>query len=148
MTQAIAEISNTKMIDPMISIGGQPTIEQLAALSREGFDVIIQINVEDAPNHIKNEAYHADLNSMAHFGVDMSYSEPDIEDVYIFCDLLNRNEDKRVFVHCADGFFASTLLVIYKMLTENIALEDAMASYTVPNWHVNDRWFELLKDIA
>ena len=145
MTQHLTGIFNARDIDPLLTIGGQPKIEQIDTLQKFGFEAIIQINVKEASNNTKNEAFHAGLNNMTHVSMDMSYLSPTLEDVQAFCHLMDKHRGKRVYAHCAAGFCTSALLVIYKMLKEGLALEEARAEYAVTNWSLSDKWFALIE---
>jgi len=71
-------IGNYFEYSPLLSSGAQPSIEQLEALKKDGFDVVVNISPSSARNALSNEAQIVETLKMdyVHFPVDCSNLRP------------------------------------------------------------------------
>lgn len=142
----MAGIFNYTELDDKLTIGGQPMVMQFDELEKAGFETIIQIKVVEAEFVLQDEAYHVEQHNMEHAAMEMSFGNPTLDNVREFFAMMDSAQGKKVFAHCAAGFCASGMVMMYKMIRDGMSYTEAIDSYTVDNWQPNDAWTALMDE--
>jgi len=101
-------------IDERISVGGQPTEEDLRNLKAEGFTAIINLRrdgEQNQPLDPANEGATAQAIGLAYFHIPVNSSDPQREQVEAVKAALDQTEGQ-VFVHCQGGGRACAMALL------------------------------------
>lgn len=126
LLDAAAGVANATEPIPGIVTGGQPTLEQLAALKRGGCDVVLDIRepMEPRPYRTPDAVVAAGLQ---YINIPVSHgplSDATFDQVRrTIRELAGR---KRVFFHCGSGNRVGVTLLPYFILDERMSEDDAL----------------------
>lgn len=135
-----------KQIREGLAIGGQPTTQQLQQLIAEGVEVVLQLHVDEAPYSINSERYELSQLGVVHLSMNVTLHQPTQADLWHFFDFMDVYQRKNMFVHCADGFCASSMVALYLIAREGRTLDEAR-QMVLPGWQPNPTWLQLLEDM-
>ncbi|MCA1685457.1 MAG: protein tyrosine phosphatase family protein [Planctomycetia bacterium] len=119
-----------KPITPAITIGDQPTENDLKALKGEGYVGVINLRNDGEPEQplgtsAEGEKAKALGLDYLHYGVG---SAPLTEDaVSAVCQFLDGHAGGKTLVHCRKGGRAAALVLLYKAAAENWSPDEAVA---------------------
>lgn len=145
METDISSLFNYCEANERISIGGQPSMHQFDLIKKAGKDVVFQLVVEEASYSPQDEAYHVESAYLEHETMKVSFANPTMENVEEFTNIMNKHQDKNIYVHCAVGYCTSGLLSIYLMKTQDMTFEEAK-KHVLSDWHPNDVWKKLIEN--
>jgi len=113
--QSIEEIYNYKKACDHIITGGQPSEEQLRAVADAGFEVIINLST-NAPHYAlpDEEGLVRTLGLQYHY-LPVQWETPTAVDFENFIELMEKLTDKKVLVHCAANYRASSFYALYAL---------------------------------
>ena len=140
-------IINFKNISDRLSIGGQPTIDQLMLLKDANFTMILQLALKEVPTSTQNEAYHARMRKLNYQMMEISYNHPTVSDVENFFQIMDAYPNERLYVHCSVGYCTSGLMVMYLMQREHLSY-DASKHLVIPNWQPIPVWQDLIQTVT
>ena len=119
-----ADIDKFNWVDHRLATGGQPLLEQLPALKREGFRTIINLR-EPSEYDAASEAAEAGRLGLRYISIPFRATDPKDEAVHEF---LATMKDKKVwpaFVHCGSGNRVAALWMIHRVVVDGWELENA-----------------------
>ena len=129
-------ISQYQKLSESIASAGQPTQAQLSDIARAGFEVIINLGLENANYSLKNEALLVESLGLTYEHMPVTWEHPTKEDLRRFFDIMEKNEGKRIFIHCAANKRVSVFMALYRILQEGWSQKgalDAMSKVWTPN---------------
>lgn len=127
-----------------ISSAGQPDKNELSALCRCGFEVVINLGVDNADYALKFEREFVENSGMEYIHIPVTFDEPMHEDYKEFKLAMNRYKNNRVFVHCAENKRVSVFLAIY--FIQEYDWNEAQAIKMINKiWQPNPCWDEFFK---
>ncbi len=135
---------NYRAVSDSLSIGAQPTPEQIRTLPDENFDTVIHINVLEAPYSLENEEEVVRSAGLNYHRVDISFENPDLDCFSQLQGLIQSNTKQRIFVHCASGYISSVMMCLHRCLKLNQSTED-LDFFGV--WQPNDRWQVFINEV-
>lgn len=112
---SIEEIKNYCKVNDLLSLGGQPTEEQLKALSRDGFKVVLNLATINPRYSLPNEAASARALGMIYYHVPVEWGNPTQDDFEAFENVFRQLSGEKMFVHCASNFRASAFYALYAL---------------------------------
>jgi len=143
----VHQIEHFKQIREGLAIGGQPTTQQLQQLIAEGVEVVLQLHVDEAPYSINGERYELSQLGIVHLSMNVALHQPTQADLWHFFDFMDVYQGKNMFVHCADGFCASSMVALYLIAREGRSLDEAR-QMVLPGWHPNATWLQLRDEMV
>lgn len=133
----VSAIHNFRPGDALLATSGQPTEAQLAAVARDGFDVVINLALHDDPRYsLPDEEGTVKSLGMDYVHIPVQFGAPTEIDVQAFLAAMERHKGRKVLVHCAANMRVSAFLGLYRVMKEGWHPEEAfrlMDSVWQPN---------------
>lgn len=107
------DITNYLPVNDLLSLGGQPTEEQLRALAREGFKVVINLATINPRYSLADEGASARGLGMTYYHIPVEWGSPTEDDFESFEKVFKQFSSKKIFLHCAANFRASAFYTLY-----------------------------------
>lgn len=122
-----------------IASAGQPTHAQLSDIARAGFEVVINLGLENADYSLKDERLLVESLGLIYEHLPVTWERPTKENLRGFFDIMAKHEGKRVFIHCAANKRVSVFMALYRIIQNSWSREDALhAMHKV--WTPNEIW--------
>jgi len=137
--QPLHSLYNYRRISERIATSGMPTAEQLAAIARAGFDVVINLDQLDSRHALPDERQMVTALGLIYEQIPVVWDNPGHAQVVQFLDALDRHADKRVFVHCVANYRASVFIALYRILRLGWPPAEALADMMTV-WQPNPTW--------
>ena len=108
-------ILNYIKINEQISTAGQPTKEQFKTITKEGFDVVINLAMHNK-GALPKEDKIVSKNGMIYIHLPITWKSPELDRLELFLKLLEilEKENKKVFIHCIKNHRVSVFMHVYK----------------------------------
>lgn len=124
---------------------GQPTPEEFAAIHDAGYEVIINLVPPEAKSALANEKQVVETLGMEYIHIPVIWNEPKVSDLETYYDAMQKNRDKKVFLHCEVNYRASSFLYLYRRkflgVNEKQARQDLQWI-----WAPNPTWTKFIED--
>ena len=121
-------IYNYRQLGPRLAASGQPDEEELAAIAAAGYDLVLNIALDDDPAYsLPDEAGTVLSLGMRYLHIPVRFAAPTLDDLRRFFDAMDANRDSRTWVHCAANMRVSVFLGLYWHLREGQPLDQAFA---------------------
>jgi uncharacterized protein (TIGR01244 family) len=124
--QGVASIERFHRINDRVAVGGQPTAEQIAALSDEGFNAIINLR-EDVEFNDAPQAHEARVHGMQFVRVPVAKENPSDAAVKKFLAETDEDGIYPVFIYCEEGNRAAAFWMIRRVVRDGWTLANAEA---------------------
>src|SRR4028118_68134 len=118
-------ICNYLELSDSVATAGQPTAEQFDAIKAAGFDLVINLAMPNSTNALPNEREIVESHGMRSIQLPVMWDAPHIEDAQRFFDVMDANQNKRVFVHCALNMRVSAFMYLHRTLNLGTSHEAA-----------------------
>src|SRR4051812_45967985 len=120
------DIYNYLRIDERLATSGQPTVEELEAVARAGFEVVINLALHDDPRYsLPDEAGSVASLGMTYVHIPVKFDAPNEADLRAFCRAMDEHRGRSVLVHCAANKRVTAFLGLYRVLEQNWKVERA-----------------------
>lgn len=110
----IESIFNYVEITEDLSTSGQPTEEQFGAIAGAGFETVINLLPQEKENALKNEAEVVTGLGLDYTYIPVNFAAPKEADYAKFTQVMQANQGKRVWVHCAVNARVSIFVARYR----------------------------------
>jgi uncharacterized protein (TIGR01244 family) len=124
LASTCADIDKFYRVDDRIATGGQPLLEQISALEREGFRTIINLR-EPSEYDAAAEAAEAGRLGLRYLSIPFRASDPKDEPVDAFLAAMKDRKIWPAFVHCGSGNRVAALWMIHRVVVDGWELENA-----------------------
>jgi uncharacterized protein (TIGR01244 family) len=124
--EGTAVIDRFHRITERVAIGGQPTPEQIATLSHEGFNAVINLR-EQAEFNDGPQSRAAREWGMTFVRVPLSRETPSDAAVEKFLEATDDQELYPIFIYCAEGNRAAAVWMIRRVVRDGWVVADAEA---------------------
>lgn len=141
--ERIENIYNFLKLSEKVATAGQPTEEQLSAIAKAGYQVIVNLALPESPKALPNERAIVESLNMEYVGIPVVWENPTFEDIGKFFDVMQANANKSVLVHCAANMRVSAFIYLYRLLAEGIDEETAKSDLN-RIWMPNQKWQEFI----
>src|SRR5688572_12966176 len=136
----VTDIIGYLRVDERLATSGQPTIEELEAVAREGTEVVINLALHDDPRYsLPDEAGSVAGLGMTYVHIPVKFDAPTAADLHAFFAAMESHRGKRMLVHCAANKRVTAFLGLYRVLRENMDAERAFAPMREV-WEPNAAW--------
>jgi len=119
-----ADIDKFYWIDDRLATGGQPLLDQLPALKREGFRTIINLR-EPSEYDEAAESAEARRLGLRYLSIPFRAADPKDEPVHEFLAAMKDKKMWPAFVHCGTGNRVAALWMIHRVVVDGWELENA-----------------------
>ncbi len=119
-----ADIDKFYWIDERVATGGQPKLEELALLKKEGFRTIVNLR-EASEYDAEAEAAQARKLGLGYISIPVRTTDPKDEQVDSFLATLKDRKIWPVFVHCGSGNRVGAFWMIHRVLVDGWEIGDA-----------------------
>lgn len=137
-------IQNYIKINENISTSGQPSVEELAMIKENNFEILINLALSDSSNALENEDKIVSNLHMTYIHIPVSFENPKKDDLKLFLKIMDTFKEKKIFVHCAKNYRVSAFMYVYHKYYLRTPFEQIDLSM-LEEWSPNDIWRELIK---
>src|SRR4051812_25452735 len=114
--QAPLDAPNIVVITPHLVTSGQPRAPELAALRAKGFDAVINLAPQTAPDAVPEEGAILKRQAVAYASIPVGGDSPTAADFERFLATMRAFEVWRVLVHCQHNMGASAFVFLYRAI--------------------------------
>jgi uncharacterized protein (TIGR01244 family) len=122
---SIEAITNYFVYDEKLSSAGMPTREQLAEVAAAGFELVINLAMDQAPYQLPGEEALAQELGMRYVHIPVVWEAPQQADLERFFQVMQENRERKVLVHCVMNYRASAFVYLYRCQVEG--MDEALA---------------------
>jgi protein tyrosine phosphatase (PTP) superfamily phosphohydrolase (DUF442 family) len=108
-----------------IATAGQPTAEELVAVSQAGYEGVINLDVAGSSYALEDEAGLVRSLGMEYVHIPVVWENPARADLEQFCEAMDARRDKKLFVHCAANRRVSVFMALYRILRLGWEVQEA-----------------------
>ena len=136
----VTDIISYLRIDETLATSGQPSVEELEAVAREGTEVVINLALHDDPRYsLPDEAGTVAALGMTYVHIPVKFDAPTEADLDAFFAAMEAHRERKMLVHCAANKRVTAFLGLYRVLRENWDAERAFAPMK-EIWEPNAAW--------
>ena len=136
----LTDIYNYIELDETLATSGQPSVEELEAVARAGFEVVINLALHDDPRYsLRDEPGTVASLGMTYVHIPVKFDAPREGDLLAFFAAMEAHADRKVLVHCAANKRVTSFLGLYRVIRQNWDLERAFAPMREV-WEPNEHW--------
>ncbi|MDB5985692.1 MAG: hypothetical protein JWR16_745 [Nevskia sp.] len=123
----LARIRNFRAIDTNLLTAGQPTAEELTAVSACGVDTVINLALSTSDHALANERAVVEKLGMRYLHIPVEWEQPRRQDLLQFSAAMaaERAAGRSVFVHCAANKRVSSFVMLDRALHLGVPLDEA-----------------------
>lgn len=137
-------IYNFLSLSEKLATAGQPLEEELEAVSKEGYEVVINLALSDADYSLADEEGSVFKLGMEYIHIPVIWQYPTSDDLDKFFNAMEKYKHKKLFVHCAANMRVSSFVALYRVIKEGWSYSDAINDvYRI--WKPNNIWSEFIR---
>lgn len=137
---------NYRRISNKIATAGQPTSDQFQAIAAEGFEVVINLGLQDADYALPDEQALVESLGLIYESIPVVWQEPTQQNFEQFLDCMHRYEGKKQFVHCAANMRVSVFVALFQVLEQSLPAEQVLNELEEV-WTPNEVWQSFINQI-
>ncbi|HEY5776380.1 MAG TPA: protein tyrosine phosphatase family protein [Xanthomonadales bacterium] len=142
----VSEIDNYRQYSADFSSSGQPSAEQLQALSEAGFKRVIYLAFTDNKTAIESEDRVVKSLGMDYLHIPVDFEHPAINDFEDFAAVLNRDKNIRTLLHCQINLRASTFSFLYRVIYGGVPVPVAKSDLDAI-WQPDRVWYRFIAEV-
>ncbi|MBW6472212.1 MAG: protein tyrosine phosphatase family protein [Anaerolineaceae bacterium] len=139
-------ITNYLEIYPWLGTAGMPSDDQIECIANTGYQVVINLALDESPGAITNEQERVTGLGMKYIHIPVVWVSPQISDLEQFFTIMQQLADYKVFVHCVLNMRVSVFVYLYRVISlkedPEVAFQDLLKI-----WQPDETW-QTLMDIA
>jgi protein tyrosine phosphatase (PTP) superfamily phosphohydrolase (DUF442 family) len=120
--------------------------EELAAVARAGFEVVVNLALHDAEYSLPDECRTVESLGMRYIHIPVVWERPLRADLEHFFEVMDELTGKRVFVHCAANKRVSAFMALYRQLRQDWA-PDATRPDVLAIWQPDAVWQQFMEQM-
>ena len=137
---SVESIRSYRQAAPNLGTSGQPTEDQLRAIAAAGYAVVVNLALHDDPRYsLADEASSVAALGLDYIHIPVRFDAPSERDLIAFFEAMQRNEGRRVWVHCAANMRVTAFLGLYRCLRQGWPEHRAFALLR-DVWQPNPVW--------
>jgi protein tyrosine phosphatase (PTP) superfamily phosphohydrolase (DUF442 family) len=125
LSKTLNGILNYMPISDTIGTAGQPTPEQFADIRAAGYEVVVNLAMPDSTNALPNERELVTEQGMEYVHIPVVFEAPTSEDLEQFFEVMDRNQDRKTFVHCVVNWRVSAFVFLYRVIRQGASRQTA-----------------------
>jgi len=139
MVVNVSNITNYLETAPEIYTGGQPSPDEIMALGRAGFKIIINLATDNSPDAIPDEQVLVQEAGMAYVHIPVEWMDPRPQDLAKFFTMFEQYKAFKIFVHCVYNMRVSIFVYLFRVIYEKKDREECWKCVT-QIWQPNEIW--------
>ncbi len=112
-------IRNYRRVTNRLATAGQPEAGQFGLIATH-FDCISNMDQADSPYALADEATLAAQHSLDYVNIPVDFKHPQMRDFDTFCEILQAQDQNRLFIHCAMNWRVSSFVFLYRVGFQHI----------------------------
>ncbi len=108
-----------------IGTGGQPTAAGLHALAEKDYQVVINLRTAGEAGELAEEEGIVTALGLRYYSLPVPGKAPQEQQAREFLKLMDGMKQDRVFIHCATANRVGSLMLVYRVLRDGIAQNEA-----------------------
>lgn len=121
--------------------GGQPKLEHLEQLKKEGVKSILNLRQPSEHRAAEEEAKAKELG-LRYFNIPVAYGNPNEEQVAEFLKITDDPDNRPIFIHCTAAIRVGAFWMIRRVLRDGWKVEDAQAEAEKVGLRESPHWLE------
>jgi len=142
----LEEITNFYAVTDSLGTGGMPRPEQIADIANAGYQVIINLALDEPPLQLPDEAELVRSFGMEYVHIPVSWQNPQPADLQRFFQVMDANPNQYVFVHCVMNYRVSAFVYLYRVLRQGIPPQKAELDLNYI-WKPDGIWADFIKQM-
>lgn len=111
----VKRIYNYRKIPNLFETSGQPGKQQLKLLAKKGYEVVINLAPSSLiEGSVINEAEILEKENVEYINIPVDFFKPTEKDFKEFVANLEKNKNKKIWIHCAANFRVSAFVYKYR----------------------------------
>jgi protein tyrosine phosphatase (PTP) superfamily phosphohydrolase (DUF442 family) len=135
----LSALYHYRRISNKIATAGQPTSDQFQAIAAEGFEVVINLGLQDADYALPDEQALVESLGLIYESIPVLWQEPTQQNFEQFVDCMHRHEGKKQFIHCAANMRVSVFVALFQILEQGLPA-DHVLNELEEVWTPNQVW--------
>ena len=120
-------VSNFQVVSDRLASSGQIGYDQISLIREQGYEVVINLATADQERN-GQEGFLVAQEGLTYVHIPVDWNRPLLSDVEMFFDVMQANEDRKVYVHCFANMRASAFVYLYRTLVEGHSEAEARAT--------------------
>ena len=142
-TLKITSITNYLEINPNLGTAGMPDRSQFSTIAKHGFQVVINLALNESPGAIPDEADLVTTLGMKYIHIPVIWEKPNLSDLELFFTAIQNYSKSRIFVHCVLNMRVSVFVYLYRVMIVNESHENAFRD-VLKIWQPDPTWQSLI----
>jgi protein tyrosine phosphatase (PTP) superfamily phosphohydrolase (DUF442 family) len=145
----VEQIYNYRRIDEHLSLGGQPSEDQLRTAAAAGFAAVVNLSTNDPRYALPDEEGLVRSLGLQYHYLPVQWDTPQLADFERYAALMDGLGATKTLVHCAANYRVSAFYALYAARTGRWTIDEARA-FIASVWQPDDhpQWRELIDTIA
>ncbi|MEW6306578.1 MAG: protein tyrosine phosphatase family protein [Verrucomicrobiota bacterium] len=114
----LESIRDFLLLNDRLGTSGMPSAEQFSAISRAGFDTVINLALPTSDYALPNEGELVTAQGMTYIHIPVKFEAPQPADLEKFSRVMQACASQKVFVHCAANKRVSAFIFLHRVLRE------------------------------
>jgi protein tyrosine phosphatase (PTP) superfamily phosphohydrolase (DUF442 family) len=141
------DIYNWRRLDERLTTSGQPSEAQLQAIAALGVDCVVNLGLHTHPKALPDERASVAALGMDYIHQPVDFQNPTPQDIFAFCELMDRLQGRTVHVHCIANWRVSAFLYRYRI--DRLGWDQARARVDLDAiWMPEGPWAAVVADQA
>ena len=139
------DIINYVAVSDVLGTAGQPTATQFRRLIEAGYEVVVNLALNDSRPRLENEAGLVTSLGATHHHIPVLFHAPGQSDLDRFLQVMDRNQGRKTFVHCAANYRVTCFVSLYGQA--RLGWSQDQADRLIGRvWEPDDTWSGFLAD--
>lgn len=139
MSSRLSEITDFYPISDRIGTAGQPNAFQFGLIKEAGYDTVINLTLSSSTNALADESAIAKSAWLEYIHLPVLWERPTLSDFQFFCQILDRKQHKKLFIHCAKNMRVSVFIYLWRRIHQQVSHTEAIAAVNAI-WTPNETW--------
>jgi uncharacterized protein (TIGR01244 family) len=122
----LENIADYKKNNDNLSTSGQPTENDFIVIADQGFKVVVNIRPESEMIGVFDEKLIVENLGLKYYQIPMTFDSLNKEILTKFFEMMELQNDMKIFVHCHRNIRVSVLFALYRILKQEWKKEDAI----------------------
>lgn len=144
--QTVENIKQFIQIQDDLATSGQPTMRDFENLADAGYQVVINLGLHEADYALSNEPLWVEQLGMKYIHIPVDFQKPAINDFIHFLNTVNIEQDKKLFIHCAENKRVSVFVALYLVISRQLSQTEGW-NLILRAWEPNLDWESYYYDV-
>lgn len=138
------EIINYIQVNENLATSGQPTKEQFEQISKDGYEIVINLAVAHSDGKIEKEDDIVSSLGMIYIHIPVEFLEPTTKNLKDFIEILSSVSHRKVWLHCILNYRASAFMYVYHKYILKTPF-DNIDMRVFEEWSPDESWQKIMK---